>query len=636
MPLSKVDISAVQELNSTINTFTSQSDMTLSSFRQRAMSLLAEMEAKLAELARIMAEKEAALNRCELRRNHDKKMSCAAEESAYERARARHDHCAALVNEARAEIKKYDSSAMSFRQSKMQLVNSSTQFLTSVSNIIHSYVDNAVPPSVGSFSSSLPGTGNYHDNLSETEANGGHGQRGGGGQTNHGGEQTPPEDSSEANVEPPSAIHISGGGEIAFVGMPGGGVDPVRIDPDAMQHSLEHLPPITAPSHDTLNMAAAGIVTALTAGGLIIGGREMLFRRKTDELFEAQYGITPNELMVKSNGKDNPYIHAYNDIHRGLQKEVVEVQKQQLRDDIDSIKSFLDRDSQLSERSLSWVEKVHEKKVQLQNDEIKLQCFEDGKRRTLVPLGKTPIGGLSEDGLHYMLDRMTSKERFITASTLIAASGMSLSGDDGTSYYFSDGGDNFLRVAHDGSVVEHQVRDTRTGFSTEEPSFKLPGTKTEGFATKPTESSIDMPGIEGGIKYQDPGLRYASKVYHINDDGSGWTAGNETKIGGEANLGFSVDPSGASIGVDASVAQVGAKVTDFPAPERIGGAYRQKETGISGGISLSASASVGTSKGFDGSTEYGVKVPFAKIGMVLEGRVLPESYYPQSIRDRLK
>lgn len=635
MPLSRVDISAVQELNSTINTFTSQSDKTLSSFRQRVMSLLAEMEAKLAELARIMAEKEAALNRCELRRRQDKEMSCAAEESAYERARARHDRCEALVNEARTEIKKYDSSAMSFRQSKMQLVNDGIQFLTSISNIIHEYVDDVVPPSVGSVSSSMTNPNDHHDDRNVTKTNGGVGQ-GGNSQDNHGDKQAQPNDATKADVEPPSAIHIAGGGDIASVGMPGGVVDPVRIDAEAMQHSLEHLPPITAPSHDALNMAAAGIVTALTAGGLIIGGREMLLRRKADEMFEAQYGITPNELIVKSNGKDNPYIHAYNDIHRGLQKEVVEVQKQQLRDDIDSIKSFLDRDSQLSERSLSWVEKVHEKKVQLQNDEIKLQCFEDGKRRTLVPLGKTPIGGLSEDGLHYMLDRMTSKERFITASTLISASGMSLSGDDGTSYYFSDGGDNFLRVAHDGSVIEHQVRDPRTGFSTEEPSFKLPGIKTEGFATKPTESSIDMPGIKGGIKYQDPGLRYASKVYHINDDGSGWTTSNETKIGGEANIGFSVGSSGASIGVDASVAQVGAKVTDFPAPERIGGAYRQKETGFSGGISLSASASVGTSKAFDGSTEYGVKVPFAKIGMVLEGRVMPESYYPQSIRDRLK
>ena len=84
----------------------------------------------------------------------------------------------------------------------------------------------------------MPSTGNDHDNRSGAGANGGHGQRGGGGQTNHGGEQTPPEDSLGANAEPPSAIHISGGGEIDFVGMPGGVVDPVRIDPEAMQHSL--------------------------------------------------------------------------------------------------------------------------------------------------------------------------------------------------------------------------------------------------------------------------------------------------------------------------------------------------------------------------------------------------------------
>ena len=634
MALSKVSIHAVQALDNGLNTFSSQSDATLSSFRERAMSLVAEMEAKLAQLADILAQKEAALNRCELRRSHDEDVSCAAEEAAYERARARHDHMQSLVAQAQAAIEAFDAQAADFRSQQTHLTSQGIQYLTHIAGIIDEYVGDggAATAGVQTGSGGQAGTGGNPQHPAEGSA----ASIAGGGRPMAAG--APAAGTGDTAAEPESAINISGGDQIASVSSLGGPSTPITIDVDTPSPSLAQLPPVTPVQHDTLTKAAAGIAAALAAGGLIVGGSKMLVREKTDQLFEQQYGITPNELMLKSRGKSNPHIDAYNAIYRDLSHEVVEVQKQELHKDADQIRAFLERDKKLDQdtRSLWWVEQVHDKKVQLQNDEIKLQCFEDGQRRPLVPSGKTRIGGLSEDGLHYVMDRMTSKERFITASTLIAASGMSLSGDDGTSYYFSDGGDNFLRVAHDGSVVEHQVRDTRTGFSTEEPSFKLPGIKTEGFATKPTESSIDMPGIEGGIKYQDPGLRYASKVYHINDDGSGWTASNETKIGGEANLGFSVDPSGASIGVDASVAQVGAKVTDFPAPERIGGAYRQKETGISGGISLSASASVGTSKGFDGSTEYGVKVPFAKIGMVLEGRVLPESYYPQTIRDRLK
>lgn len=616
MPRSKVDINQLQNLNAAIKTFNSNTEAEMAAYHRSVMNLMDQFEAKLAELERIREQKLLALDRCEYRRSFDNSISCAAQASAFYAADDRCRRCRALVAQARILVNEYEAYASSYRRTKDNLCSRAEKGLINVERVISEYTSDTIPAT---------------ENLLLNEVS----------VTSQGSSQVyNPTDIESTRGD--SFIFIRGGEQIDHIIPKGSGADPVRIDPDAIAKSLDGLPAITPPDKSTMRFAAEGIMVALAAGGLIIGGRELLLQQKTDEIFESQYGISRTELLLKSGPKQKEYVAAYNNIYKGLQQEMKEIKKEEISSQIQKGKEFLAlEDRRINELhgevTLYSKELVHDKKIEVVNLENQLASLEDGRKRAIVPSGKTKIGGLSEDGLSFMAKGMSSKERFITVSNLLANSQATLGGDSGKEYLFKNGEADIFFVAHDGSYINRYMRDFSQGFSEVEANVNLPEMSFMGYSDKMSDRDTSLLSISAEQKFKTEGIRVTNKTYHINQDGSAWTEVVNAGIGGEVRAGVSMNYKGAEMGAELSVARAGLKTTYITAPSVKNGKFVQTEYGANVEANVGVAMAMGTAKATDGTNEVGAKIPFGKASIVYaKYNNLSENDFPEPIRTLLK
>ena len=609
MARSVVSVDQIRQFKASIVSYGSNSEAVLGSFREKVASMLSDFEDKLDELEDDMDRKEQALDRCEWSHRNDDGDHCSSQRSAYYRAQARYSNCLALVQEARNAIAEFDAKVDSFRTTKADLVSRAETGLNRVEELIGEY-------SSGSATQGLVGPGEQSPIIFDSSASG---------------------IATSGTSEMQSAIHITGGDQIAYVLPKGTGTAPVVIDPEAMAHKFERLPPIQDPDPQTMRIAAAGIITLLAAGGLAVGSRELLLQQKTDEIFQKQYGISRTELLIGSGPKQKEYIDAYNRIHQGLRQEMVEIKKEEVSAKIQEAKQFLN--GQNGDATLYSTELVHEKIIEIENLERHLATLSDGKKRPFVPLGKTEIGGLSEAGLSFMMDGMSSKERFATVSNILGSSEVYLTGDSGKTYVFSKGETDIFFVAHDGSSVDHFVRDTSKGVSFKGPSIETkPDVAYSTSPDGPSKVRVSDGIKETGIKasYKDDGFRVTRKYYSISPDGSANAWGTEVSIGVEASADVNATLKNMNIGGEASVAKAGAKASHITAPVLMNGKISQFEFGVSGNVNVGASASVGVFSAADGTRELGVKFPGGKGAAILDRPTLSLDAFPESIRGQVQ
>lgn len=601
MARSVVDLGKIAELKAAISTYSKSSEETVVSFHQQALSLLSQFEAKLSALESLREQKAAALSRCEMRQTHDEKVSCASEERAYQKAYERCQRCEALVAQARSIISEFENRATSYRTTSQNLSSRAATGLAKVEAMINSYS-----------ADTTPNTDSNSGNKAHVVS----------------GNQEP-----QKGVDSPdtaSAIHISGGEQIASILPKGSKTDPVRLDFDAMGHKFDNLPPVQEPDKARLNDAAIGILGLLAAGGVALGARELLLRQKTDEIFEKQYGISRTQLLIGTGSKkQKEYVSAYNNIYRGLQQEIKEIKKKEISDNITNARNRIKVLSSEKEKRMHNIEALHDAKIHLENFENQLTALNDGKKVRLRSLEKTTVGGLSNDSLSYMLDGMGNPKRFITSCNLVADSGAKFLYDHGTHYQFAINEEHFVEVAHDGSWVTHIFADKSEGGNIDfvpKADFKT-STTDFGYEYKPFE-------------YKDEGFRYSYKKYFVADDGSATVLGYNSKIGLEANAGAGINVSlngiegGASAGI--SIAEGGVKIGDLSAPQLSKGKFAQTEFGIKGEAGLSASIGIGKYKSEDGTSMIGVKAgPFSG-GISLGKYTISAKTFDVTLRNRLQ
>ena len=430
-------------------------------------------------------------------------------------------------------------------------------------------------------------------------------------------------------------MYIAGGENIESILPKGSGSDPVKIDFEAMAESLNHLPEITAPDKTTMRIAAEAILATMAAGGLFIGGREELLRQKADEIFEKQYGISHNKLLLRSGPKQDDYLEAYKNIYNGLQQEMTEIKIQKGKAFLASVEQKANNTP--GDVTLNDIEMAHNKKIEVANLENQLASLEDGKRRANVPSGKTKIGGLSEDGLSFMAKGMSSKKRLITVSNLLANSQTTFAGDLGKEYVFKNGEADIFFVAHDGSYVKRYMRDFSQGLSKTETNVNLPEMNFTGYFDKMNDRDGSLLSVSLEKTYKAEGIRVTSKTYHIHQDGSAQTEAVNFGAGLEVSGGGSINHKGAGLGVEASIAKAGIKKTYITAPSIRNGKYVQTEYGANVEANVGVAIGKGTAKGADGTKESGVKIPFGKASIVYaKYNNLSENDFPKPIRTLLQ
>lgn len=616
MARSVVSIAQIKQFKAVCVSYGSNSEAILNSFREKVASMLSDFERKLDELEEDMDRKEQALSSCEWSHRNDDGDHCSSQRSAYYRAQARYNRCLSLVQEAQHAIDEFDSKAESFRATKADLVSRASAGLDRVEALIVEYSTGHTTQATDSPGGKISiSSGPAIPGKIDVESSGAQ-----------------------------SAIHISGGEKIAYVLPKGSETDPVYIDMEVTAHKFDDLPPIQEPDQQTMRLAATGIIALLAAGGLAVGSKEMLLQQKTDEIFQSQYGISRTDLLIGTGRKQKEYVDAYNRIYQGLRQEIVEIKKEEVMDKIQEARQLLESEERRinelhGDVTLYSTELVHDKKIEVENLERQLATLTDGKKRPSVPSGKTEIGGLSEAGLSFMMEGMSTKERFATVSNIIGSSNVALTGDSGNAYVFSKGDTDILFVAYDGSSVDHFVRDASEGVSFK--GFSIEAKPNVEYSTSPVEASKVK--LEDGIKetgikatYKDEGFRVTRKYYSISEDGSANSWGTEVKLGAEASAEVNATLKNMNLGGEASFAKAGAKASHITAPVVMNGKISQFEFGVSGDINAGASASVGVFSADDGTRELGVKLPGGKIAAILDRPTLSLEAFPESIRDHMQ
>lgn len=593
-----VSKSEIRAFKAAIQSYSTGSENILRQFDLQIRPIMRRFEEKLDTLERIRDEKYRALSRCRDRQNYDDDVSCSSQERAFAKASDRYHKCRKLVHEAHAAIRQFNSKAEIYRSTTADLVSRATSGLERVEEMISAYSSQT-----GASATAIPEAGPIL---------------------------------SSSGME--SAIHISGGDRIASVISRSTGKSTIVIDPEARAHKLDNLPPVSKPDHQEIHSEAKSIFDILCAGGIVIGLSDLL-QQRANVIFEKQYGISSTELLLASGSKANEYVNAYNNIYGELKQEVVEVQKKEVSDKIKECKTFLESE-ELKVRNgngsvtLASIELVHKKEVELANLENRLATLTDGKKRSVIPEDNTKIGGLSEKGLTFMMDNMTSKERFITVSNIMYSSDVRYSGEYKNAYVFKKGEEDIFFVARDGSYVDHFVCDTSEGFDLNKPYAGLEA-KVE-YETSPFEKSKIDKSLELQGSYKTYGIRVTRKYYSISPDGSALTWGNEFSLGLEAELGLETKLTDLSVEGGASLAKAGIKAGYVTAPCFMNGKIQQFESGGSVGSNAGLAAGIGIFKSKDGTREIGVKFPGGKIAAIFDKHQMPLDVFPETLRNDIK
>lgn len=627
MARSVVSVEQIRQFKASFVSYGSNSEAVLGSFREKVASMLSDFEDKLDELEDDMDRKEQALDRCEWSHRNDDGDRCSSQRSAYYRAQARYSSCLALVQEARNAIAEFDAKVDSFRTTKANLVSRASAGLDRVEELIGDY-------SSGSATQGTSGPGGQISIPSGNEPSG-------------------EIDTEAAGMQ--SAIHITGGDQIAYVLPKGSGTDPVVIDPEAMAHKFDSLPPVQEPDPQTMRIAATGIITLLAAGGLAVGSREMLLQQKTDEIFQQQYGISRTELLIGSGPKQKEYVDAYNRIHKGLQQEIVEIKKEEVSNNLNLVRKQLESESQRDTLlSIEHVSKLKTDEINLQNQ---LASLEDGKRRQIVQYPETYVAGLSERGLDYMMNGMSSMGRFAAVLNTLSASDYKLVDQVGATgiYRFSDG-KTLVEIEHDGSAISFiratngvdanvdfslKSAEIQSSFSIEKAIEKKPHSPA-----KPTDGiGVGLQGSYTPIDVSVEAWNYEKMVYQLTEQGGIMSSGLQSraglKVSAGAEGGLSADVQthsvevGGNIGAGASVAEAAIKGEIHTRPVLINGNIVQVYTDVAVGADAGCSAAAVmelTEKGFHGKAGISAGI---KAGGQLGYRAISLNDLPQPLADKL-
>lgn len=612
MPRSVVNLAKLSELDAAIKTFGENTDVAMSMYLQSVSDLLVQFETKLAELKRIRNIRLAALNSCEYRRSLDDSISCAKQALAFYEADNSYSQCKALVKEAHNAVAEYKTYADKFQGNKDNLCSRASMGLSRVEDFVNEYNANATPETGIDMSN---GGGTVSPSM------------------------TPTAEQAQDTSMGGSFMFITGGEQIERVLPKGSATDPIRIDPDS--NKLEDLPPVVEPDKSTMRVAAAGILSILAAGGLLLGAREELLRQKTDEIFKSQYGISRIKLLLASGPKQKEYIGAYNNIYKGLQQEMKECQKEEIGDKLIEINNMIQKKSK--EQDLLSFREVERLKIDQINLQNKKMTLEDGLARPKVPYDVPYIAGLSEKEMLYLMDcGKMSPGRYANTLLMLNQSDFSLVSDKNGIYSFNDGKTQ-LDITHDGSKIS-----IITAFAGEETSSNAEitlGTVEQSSAhtwdaKKPKEigrqHSITSSGaaISANMSYSNA-LNYREDWVSVNEDGAIISAGYNIKLGPEVSANAQASNMNAEDSVGVDIAKGEGRITASTRPTKIGRGVYQGAVGVSGGGTLGASA-----VGELGWSEKGAK---AKVGAsallkaTVQGNVrkLSIDKLPTSVADRL-
>lgn len=633
MARSVVSADQIRQFRASFLSYGSNSESTLSSFRDRVASMLSDFEDKLDELYEDMEEKRDALNHCEWSHRHDDGDHCGSQRAAYHRAQARYSRCLALVEEARNAIAEFDSKAEGFRTAKTDLVSRAEAGLDRVEELIGDY-------SSGSATQGVASPGGQTPIIPDSGASGVAG--------------TP---------EMHSAIHITRGDQIAYVLPKGSGTDPVVIDPEAMARKFDGLPPVQDPNPQSMRNAACSILAVLAAGGLVVGAKEMLLQQHADQIFEEQYGISRTELLIGSGPKQKEYVDAYNRIHQGLRQEMVEEQKRQISDKLNSVQAELNNLHNTHQVNMESIGRSDQLRVEMENLQNQLATLDDGRKRALKE-NLTYVAGLSEEQLAYLQDNggMTPG-RYATALITLAQSDYSFKYQNKDSYTFSDGSTS-LEIAVNGSSISFEHASSGIGCSADagiEANGSL--SQSESLTWKSKEPSelksekdvglgIDASASLGGSC--SAAINYKKETFLVDPNGGVMSAGYGVQLGPEGHIGGGVKAGvsssllspennasdvqsgigvGGEVGVSLSKGEVTASVSSRPV--KVGrGIYQGGIEGSFGGeLGASAEGSYQISaKGFEAKGEISALLRASAKGHV---HTLSLDDLPESIANRL-
>ena len=481
-----VSKSEIRAFKAAIQSYSTGSENILRQFDLQIRPIMRRFEEKLDMLEEIRNEKYRALSSCHERQKYNDDISCSSQEREFAIASGRYHECLGLIREARAAIQQFRLKSEAYRSTTADLVSRAKSGLDRVEDMISKY-------------------------SSQTDAT-----------TTAISEAGPILSSSGME----SAIHISGGDRIASVISRSTGKSAVVIDPEARAHKLDNLPPVSKPDHQEIHSEAKSIFGILCAGGIVIGLSDLL-QQRANVIFEKQYGISSTELLLASGSKANEYVNAYNTIYGELKQEVVEVQKEDIRDKIAAIDSNLK--SLKSRQDDFWsIEQSVRLETDRQNLENDLAAFEGGKKKTHIPYDQTVVAGLSSKGLEYMMGQM-SPGRFATVSTYLADSDYRLveNGTVSGFYQFTDNVYN-VGISKDGKTltIERATSgnnldiDVRNGNVQGEVSHSINWEMNEDRkVSTDSESAIAVNATCTPVKAGMDLMNYERQTLYISEDG---------------------------------------------------------------------------------------------------------------------
>lgn len=599
MARSVVDVDKIKELNIAINGLVNSSDAILIALMQKVSILLEQFDVKLSELTRIKNHAATALAQCEIKKSQDEHLSCTLEEQIYREACERCRRCEMLIMQAKIAIEKFENSKEYYKLVNKDLASRATAGLERVNNLINKYGTDQ----------GLITDGLYQNDIYTSYISG---------------------DCSREelirSVSLDDSIHIVNDVQIAGVVSTLQGGAAVVVDMDKLSHKLDDLPAIKERNIDTkeIREAAQWILSSLALCGIAVASKEMLLQQKTDDLFSYKYGISRTELLLASGPKQKEYIAEYNRIYSDLKQELVNIKKEELMAEINDIKEFLAleirRRKEGKEITLSSIELVHTKLIELQNKKNQLASLIDGGRPIVIPDGKTKIGGLSEDGLIFMLSRM-DPIRFITVSNILASSGASFCGEYANrAYVFSCENSEIIFVSYDGHNIERHIghfADADIGIS--------------GSVLGADAETLQLSGPSLGLTGSLISSMNCEKLHYlVNDDGSAVAFSSNSHLGIEGEVEVGVDFPSVQLGAGVSVAKYGKAISYIESPELKEGIYRQIEYKLSGTFNAGVALSCGYK---DGALK--LNVPFAELGVAIQSFKLSDSEYPLSVKKQL-
>ncbi|MDO5396278.1 MAG: hypothetical protein Q4F07_10005, partial [Bacteroidales bacterium] len=438
MPRSIVDSTSLGRMRASFETYASATDSATTAFRASCDGLMKQFEAKLEALYIVLQQKQKALDRCELRRRHDDEHSCAAEESACRAAEARYGRCLALVAEARAAIKEFDVRANSYHARKADLLTRAYSGLAKVSRMLDEYSADTMPATsavtggpltVSPGALTAPGHGDMACSPSETAMAVGATDTG-----------TPQSAMFFVVPDEMKGMTVAGGDDTGDTAVP--------IDLDAMGRVYDG--DIVAPDPAEIKAVAAALMGlgAVGVAGSIYAARKrgqkhrLMDNRERSrhvelearKIFKKSTGVDFQKLLIQTgNPRQQEYVDTYNKILKDLKAEIKEIDRQAIQNELDVIQKQWDKYTSNGQKeikdfaSLSDVERYNADTILAKNLQNDLKFLDDNIRRPEITPTVTKFGGLSEDGLRFMFDKMAPK-RFLTITSILKASDVTFIG----------------------------------------------------------------------------------------------------------------------------------------------------------------------------------------------------------------